>query len=244
MRVLIVGAGSVGSSIARELLSHGHRVTVMDQKPESIGRSELGGAEWLVGDACELSELKRAEPHRADVVVAATGDDKTNLVVSLLSRSEFGVPRTVGRVNNPRNEWLFDDSWGVDVAVSTPRLMTALVEEAVEVGDVVRLLSLQAGGATLSEYTVPEDHALAGETVGSVPWPEESTLVAILRDGVPIPPSRDDVLEEGDELFFITTLRGEEALQLLMNRSDRRAGGSAADAGEAASQEAAQGQEL
>lgn len=245
MRVLIVGAGSVGSSIARELLSHGHRVAIMDRKPEAIGRSELGGAEWLVGDACELSELKRAEPRRVDVVVAATGDDKTNLVVSLLARSEFGVPRTVGRVNNPRNEWLFDDSWGVDVAVSTPRLMTALVEEAVEVGDVVRLLSLQAGGATLSEYTVPEEHGLSGETVGDVPWPEETTLVAILRDGLPIPPGRDDVLEEGDELFFITTQRGEEALQLMMNREDRRGGEAPeAEGPEDAAEETAQGQEM
>lgn len=120
MHVVIVGGGSVGSSIARELLSHGHDVVVVDATAEVIGRSNLRGAQWVVGDACDLDVLQRARAEEADVMVAATGDDKANLVVSLLARSEFGVPRTVGRVNNPKNEWLFDDAWGVDVAVSTP----------------------------------------------------------------------------------------------------------------------------
>jgi trk system potassium uptake protein TrkA len=121
----------------------------------------------------------------------------------------------VGRVNNPKNEWLFDDAWGVDVAVSTPRLMTALVEEAVEVGDVVRLLSLQTGGATLSAYTVPREHPVVATMVSHVPWPLEVALVAILRDGIPITPSGDDVLEGSDELFFISTAEGEEQLRAM-----------------------------
>ena len=148
------------------------------------------------------------------MVVAATGDDKANLMISLLVRSEFGVPRTVARVNNPRNEWLFDDSWGVDVAVSTPRLMTALVEEAVEVGDVVRLLTLQAGGATLAEYTVPEDHPIIGYRVNHVQWPADTVLTAILRDGADSA-EPDVVLEGGDELFFITTIAGEDQIRAL-----------------------------
>src|SRR5690606_12024327 len=156
-------------SIARELLSHQHEVVIFDEKPEVIGRSDLRGAQWIIGDACELSTLREGGLEETDVVVAATGDDKANLVVSLLARSEFGVPRTVGRVNNPKNEWLFDDAWGVDVAVSTPRLMTALVEEAVEVGDVVRLLTLQTGGATLSAYTVPHEHPIIATMVSQVP---------------------------------------------------------------------------
>lgn len=215
MHVVIVGGGSVGSSIARELLSHGHDVVVVDATAEVIGRSNLRGAQWVVGDACDLDVLQRARAEEADVVVAATGDDKANLVVSLLARSEFGVPRTVGRVNNPKNEWLFDDAWGVDVAVSTPRLMTALVEEAVEIGDVVRLLSFQTGGATLSAYTVPREHPVVASTVSQVPWPPDVALVAILRDGVPIAPSGDDLLEGGDELFFITTAEGEEQLRAM-----------------------------
>lgn len=217
MKVIIAGAGSVGSSIARELLAHRHDVLLIDPKPEVIGRSGLRGAKWLVGDACEISTLKEARVDEADVVVSATGDDKVNLVVSLLAKTEFGVGRTVGRVNNPKNDWMFDGSWGVDVAVNTPRLMTALVEEAVEIGDVVRLLTLQTGVASLVEFTVPQHSELIGRTVGQVEWPADATLVAILRDQSPIAPSVDDVIEHRDELFFVTTLPAEDELRSLLS---------------------------
>ncbi|CEA07893.1 Trk system potassium uptake protein TrkA [Arthrobacter saudimassiliensis] len=216
MRVVIAGAGSVGSSIARELLSHGHDVLLIDRKPEAVGRSEVVGARWLIGDACEFSTLQDARLEDADVVVAATGDDKANLVLSLLAKSEFGVARTVGRVNNPKNDWMFDDSWGVDVAVSTPRLMTALVEEAVEVGDLVRLLTLQTGVSSMVEFTVPDGSVLTGRTLGEVSWPADSTVVAILRDDVPITPSPDDVIEPGDELFFVTAIAAEDELRAVL----------------------------
>ncbi|KHL03078.1 potassium channel family protein [Sinomonas humi] len=217
MKVIIAGAGSVGSSIARELLAHRHDVLLIDPKPEVIGRSGLRGAKWLVGDACEISTLKEARVDDADVVVAATGDDKVNLVVSLLAKTEFGVGRTVGRVNNPKNDWMFDGSWGVDVAVNTPRLMTALVEEAVEIGDVVRLLTLQTGVASLVEFTVPANSDLIGRTVGQVEWPTDAALVAILRDQSPITPSIDDVIDHRDELFFVTTIAAEDALRGLLS---------------------------
>lgn len=217
MKVVIAGAGSVGSSIARELLAHGHEILLIDPKPEVIGRSGLRGARWLIGDACEISTLKEAKLDEADVVVSASGDDKVNLVVSLLAKTEFGVGRTVGRVNNPKNDWMFDDSWGVDVAVNTPQLMTALVEEAVEIGDLVRLLTLQTGVSSLVEFTVPSDSGMIGRTVGAVDWPQDSTLVAILRDEAPITPSRDDVLEGGDELFFVTTIAAEDELRALLS---------------------------
>lgn len=216
MLVVIVGAGSVGCSIAKELLGNGHDTLLIDPKPEVIGKSGLRGARWLVGDACEISTLREAKLEEADVVVSATGDDKVNLVVSLLAKSEFGVARTVGRVNNPKNDWMFDDSWGVDVAVNTPRLMTALVEEAVEIGDLVRLLTLQTGVASLVEFTVPGDSDVIGQTVGAIDWPQDCTLVAILRDEAPITPSEDDVVEAGDELFFITTIAAEQHLRTLL----------------------------
>jgi trk system potassium uptake protein TrkA len=216
VKVIIAGAGSVGSSIARELLSHRHEVLLIDPKPEVIGRSGLRGAKWLIGDACELSTLKEARVDDADVVVSATGDDKVNLVVSLLAKTEFGVGRTVGRVNNPKNDWMFDGSWGVDVAVNTPRLMTALVEEAVEIGDVVRLLTLQTGVSSLVEFTVPADSDVVGLTVGQIDWPEDCTLVAILRDQKSLAPSRDDVVDHRDELFFISTIAAEDDLRRLL----------------------------
>ncbi|MCV9995363.1 TrkA family potassium uptake protein [Paeniglutamicibacter sp. ZC-3] len=216
MKVMIAGAGSVGSSIAKELISHGHEVLLIDEKPEVVSRAGVQGARWLFGDACELSVLKEAKLEEVDVVVSATGDDKVNLVVSLLAKSEFGVGRTVGRVNNPKNDWMFDDAWGVDVAVSTPRLMTALVEEAVEIGDLVRLMTLQSGVVSMVEFTVPHDSALIGRTLGSVSWPNEATVVAILRDDIPLAPSQDDVIEGGDELFFVTTIVAEDELRTVL----------------------------
>lgn len=220
MKVMIAGAGSVGSSIAKELITNGHEVLLIDEKPEVVSRAGVQGARWLFGDACELSVLKEAKLEEFDVVVSATGDDKVNLVVSLLAKSEFGVGRTVGRVNNPKNDWMFDDAWGVDVAVSTPRLMTALVEEAVEIGDLVRLMTLQSGVVSMVEFTVPHDSALIGRTLGSVPWPDDATVVAILRDDVPLTPSPDDVVEGGDELFFVTTIVAEDQLRAVLRNSD------------------------
>lgn len=120
-------------------------------------------AEWLLADACELSSLAEARLDRCDVVIAATGDDKVNLVTSLLAKTEFGVPRTVGRVNHPDNEWLFTEAWGVDVNVSTPRIMSALVEEAVTVGDLVRLFTFRQGNANLVEMTLPTDSPYVGK---------------------------------------------------------------------------------
>src|SRR5690625_4021975 len=114
MRVVIAGAGSVGRSIARELIAHEHSVMLIDKLAAAMKRQRVPGADWLLADACETSGLSEADLDSADVVVAATGDDKSNLVLALIAKTEFAVPRTVGRVNNPKNEWLFDSSWGVD----------------------------------------------------------------------------------------------------------------------------------
>ncbi|MGW2583891.1 potassium channel family protein, partial [Streptomyces virginiae] len=157
MRVAIAGAGAVGRSIAGELLENGHEVLLVDKAPTAISVERVPQAEWLLADACEITSLDEAALQRCNVVIAATGDDKVNLVVSLLAKTEYGVPRVVARVNNPKNEWLFNESWGVDVAVSTPRLMSALVEEAVSVGDLVRLLRFSHGDANLVELTLPAD---------------------------------------------------------------------------------------
>lgn len=203
MRVVIAGAGSVGRSIARELLGHGHEVTLIDRNPAAMRVASVSDAEWLLGDACEMTILEQARLEESDVVVAATGDDKVNLVLSLIARTEFAVPRTVARVNNPKNEWMFDDTWGVDVPVSTPRIMTALVEEAVSVGDLVKLFELQASGAGMYEVTLADDSHLVGVRVGEVAWPADVVLATILRSGRAIPPSPDDTLEGHDQLVFV-----------------------------------------
>jgi trk system potassium uptake protein TrkA len=221
MRVVIAGAGSVGRSIARELLDNGHRVLLVDKDPHAVQVSRVPDAEWLLADACEITTLAEAGLADCDVVVAASGDDKVNLVVSLLAKTEYGVPRTVARVSNPQNEWMFDESWGVDVAVSTPRLMTALVEEAVSVGELVRIFTFQQGRATMVELTLPADSPLAGTPVGDIEWPEDTVLVGIIRGQRPIPPSRDDVVEAGDELLLLTVPTSEDALQELLSPARR-----------------------
>ncbi len=222
MRVVIAGAGSVGRSIALELIRNGHTVLLVDRDADGERMAKVPDASWLQADACELEALGEAGLPDCDVVVAATGDDKANLVLSLLAKTEFGVPRTVARVNNPKNEWMFDEAWGVDVAVSTPRLMTALVEEAVSVGDLVRIFEFQQGRAMMVEMTLPPRSPFAGQRVGDVPFPSDTVLTGIIRDGHPIAPSRDDALEPLDELLFVTTPEDETVLESLLSPGDRQ----------------------
>ena len=216
MRVVIAGAGSVGRSIARELIGNGHEVLLIDNDAEDVQSSRVPDAAWLLADACELTALHEAGLETCDVVVGATGDDKVNLVVSLLAKTEFGVPRTVARVNHPGNEWMFDQVWGVDVAVSTPRLMAALVEEAVTVGDLVRLFTFQKGRANLVELTLPDTSPRVGERVRDIQLPGDGVLVAVIRDGQGRVPERDGALEAGDELLFIVSPNYESDLVQLL----------------------------
>jgi trk system potassium uptake protein len=216
MRVAIAGAGAVGRSIARELIGNGHQVLLIDKEPSAIKPDRVPDAEWLLADSCELSSLEEARLENCDVVIAATGDDKVNLVTSLLAKTEFGVPRTVGRVNHPNNEWLFTEAWGVDVNVSTPRIMSALVEEAVTVGDLVRLFTFRQGNANLVELTLPGDSPYVGRPSGLVPWPENCALVSILRDGKVYVPEAEQPLESGDELLFVVPADVEDTLEQLL----------------------------
>ncbi|MGH8997536.1 MAG: potassium channel family protein, partial [Acidimicrobiales bacterium] len=155
MKVAICGAGSVGTAIARDLNVSGHEVLVLERDPDLVERrrKELDVI-WVAADACEVASLDAAGLATVDVVVAATGDDEDNLVISLLAKQEFAVPRVVARVNNSKNQWLFNEGWGVDIAVSTPQLITAVVEEAVSVGSLVRLLQFEGGAAHLVEVTL------------------------------------------------------------------------------------------
>ncbi len=213
MKIAIAGAGNVGRSIARELLENGHHVLLIDRDPKALKIESVPNAEWLMADVCEISSLDNAKLDTCQVLIAATGDDKVNLVASLLAKTEYGVPRVVARVNHPKNEWLFDSSWGVDVSVSTPRIISAIVEEAVSVGDVVRLFSLQKGEASLVEITLPEDAKCVGQTVEEVKLPENASLAAIVRDGQVITPHAHDVFSAGDELLFVATAEAEELLK-------------------------------
>ena len=216
MRVAIAGAGKVGRAIARELLSNGHDVMLIDRDPDKARPGVVEGATVLLGDTAEIAVLDLADLPACQVLIAATGDDKVNLVVSLLAKTEYGVPRVVARVNHPKNEWMFDEAWGVDVAVSTPRMLSALVEEAVTVGDLVRLFTFREGNANLVEITLAPSSAVVGSRVGDVQFPVDTALVAIVRDTRVIAPTPDDSLEAGDELLFVASPDQESALETLL----------------------------
>ena len=213
MRVAIAGAGAVGRSIAAELVGGGHQVMLIERLESQYEPHTVEQAEWVLADACELASLEDAGMQLCDVVIAATGDDKVNLVVALLAKTVFAVRRVVARVNDPANEWLFTDAWGVDVAVSTPRMLAAMVEEAVTVGDLVQLLTLRQGQANLVELTLPEDTPLAGRAVREIHLPKDSALVVILRGGRVIVPQPDDPLEAGDELLFVASANVEDEIR-------------------------------
>lgn len=220
MRVAIAGAGAVGRSIALELVGYGHNVLLIEKNASRIEPSSVPDAAWVHADACELSVLEEVEIQRCPVVIAATGDDKVNLVVALLAKTEFGVNRVVARINDPRNEWLFNEAWGVDVAVSTPRVLAALVEEAVTVGDLVRLMRFRTGQANLVEITLGADHPLVGSSVDDLTLPHDTALVTILRGDRVIVPTADEPLEADDELLFVSNDDAEDELRELM--SERR----------------------
>lgn len=217
MKVAIAGAGKVGRSIARELTANGHDVLLIDKEASNVRPDAFEGTRILVADACEAAALEAADLPSCQVMIAATGDDKVNLVVSLLAKTEYGVPRVVARVNHPKNEWMFDESWGVDVAVSTPRMLSALVEEAVTVGDLVRLLTFRSGQAELVEMTLSAESIVVGKRVDELTLPVDTALVAILRGARVIAPSPDDRLEIDDELLFVAAPDQEGHLESLLS---------------------------
>jgi trk system potassium uptake protein TrkA len=216
MRVAIAGAGAVGRSIAGELLENGHEVLLVDKNPKSISVERVPQAEWLLADACEITALDEAALQRCNVVIAATGDDKVNLVVSLLAKTEYGVPRVVARVNNPKNEWMFNEMWGVDVSVSTPHLITALVEEAVSVGAFVRLLSFEGGRAKLAEVTLAEGSPAADQEIADLGLPRDSTVVAVVRNDRVVVPRGDTLIRVGDEVLVLVTTDSEEEVRQIL----------------------------
>ncbi len=218
MRVVIVGAGNVGTYIATDLRQVGHEVMVIERSQSQIdsARREIDGVEWFAADACEVSNLQQAKVDACDVLVAATGDDKANLVVSLLAKQEFAVPRVIARVNNPDNYWLFNETWGVDVSVSTPHLLTGLVEEATTVGTLVRLLQLQGGVVRLVEVTLAADSPVNGMAITEVGLPRDATFVAVIRNEHVVVPHGDTLLYAGDEVLLLVTPDAEDEVRRLL----------------------------
>ena len=220
MRIVIVGAGKVGTFIADDLVANGHEVVVVERDGQHVERRRdspgLESVTWVVADACEVGEFSRARPEAADVVLAVTGDDEDNLVTSLLAKQEFGVPRVIARVNHPANEWMFTEMWGVDIAVSAPHLLSALVEEAVSVGSLVRLLQVAGGKARLVEVTLVDDSPVLGRSIVDVGFPRGSSVVAIVRSGDVVVPRGDTSFHVGDEVIVLVSDEAEAEVTALL----------------------------
>jgi len=217
VRVVIAGAGAVGTFLAEDLAASGHDVLVIEKSPGTVERVPRGASIQLVAaDACEVDTLQAAELDKADVVVAATGDDEDNLVISLLAKQEFAVPRVIARVNHPKNHWLFNETWGVDIAVSTPHLLSALVEEAVSVGTLVRLLHFEGSDARLVEVTLAQRSPAAGVCIADLGLPRGATVVAVVREGDLVVPRGDTTLQVGDEVLLLVTGEAEDEVRSLL----------------------------
>jgi trk system potassium uptake protein len=218
MRVVIAGAGAVGRHLAVDLAARGHQIILIDQDPVALDEArvwadEMANVQLILGDACEPWVLEGAELSTVDVAVSVTGDDEDNLVISLLAKQEHGVPRVLARVNHPKNEWMFTEQWGVDGSVSPPHILTAMVEEAVTVGDLIRILPLESGRVSVVELKLPGDSSNVGRPLFELRLPADCAILALVRDGHVLIPQPETVMAAGDELLALTSPESEEGLR-------------------------------
>ncbi len=205
MFVIIVGGGKTGSNAAELLLKEKHRVVVVDHRLEIIERlrQELPPECVVEGDGSLPSVLEQAGVSEANVVAAVTGEDEANLVVCMLARFEYSVPRIIARVNNPKNAWLFTAEMGVDVALNEPDMMAHLVAEEMSLGDMMTLLKLRKGQYAIVEEKVHPMALAVGKAIRDLMLPPQCVLAAIIRKGELIIPKGDVTLQPADEILAV-----------------------------------------
>jgi trk system potassium uptake protein TrkA len=225
MNVIIAGGGKVGTYLARMLLSAGHHVSVIEPRSEAIEtlHKELPANVVVMGSASDPTVLEKAGVRASNVVAAVTGMDEVNLVITNLARFEFNVPRTIARVNNPKNSWLFTPEMGVDVALNQADLMAHLIVEEMSVGDMMTLLKLRKGQYALVEEKVDPTSLAVGKAVRDLDVPLESVLVAVLRKGQLLLPRAELVLQPFDEVLALVHAAHAEQLARLLGRDSQRA---------------------
>lgn len=204
MRIVIVGGGKTGAYLA-DRLHREHGVTLVEQRPAraEVLRAAMPAVDVLIGDACEPDVLEAAGAGEADLVIAATGDDEDNLVVAMLTKVLEGGT-VYARVNHPRNEWLFDREWGVDVAVSSPAMLYGLIGRELAIGDVIPLLDLRADDITVEEVRLPEGVSAIGSTLGALRLPDNVSIMAILAAEGGVRQTRlETVLAAGDQVLLL-----------------------------------------
>lgn len=219
MFVVIAGGGRTGSQLALLLVSEGHKVRLIENRAELLARlhHELPTETVYEGNPADPAVLEQAGIREAHVIAACTSDDTANLSLCFLAREMFGVPRTIARVNNPRNAWLFDENFHVDVALNQANVFANLIQEEMSMGDMMTLLKLRRGRYSLVEEKVPEGAKAIGVPLKDLGLPEQCVIAAIIRDGVVTLPRGNSTFMEGDEVLAITDTEGAHQLAELLS---------------------------
>lgn len=217
MNVMIVGGGRTGTQLAYLLMEQNHQVRVLDHRKEVLARlhRELPTEVIFEGNATELEVLERAGIREVDVLAACTTADEDNLVVCYLARQQFGVPRTIARINDPRNAWLFDHKFCVDVALNNATVIAGLIQEEMSLGDMMTLLKLRRGDYSLVEEKIPPGARAVGVALKDLGLSDECVIAAIIRQGKVVVPRGMSTFEVGDEILAITNQEGLERLRRL-----------------------------
>jgi trk system potassium uptake protein len=217
MYVLIVGGGKVGSHLATLLLDEGHQVKIVDDRPEVVERlrQELPEEVVMAGDSSSPSVLEAAGIHQANVLAAVTAEDEANLVITTLARFEFNVPRVIARVNNPKNEWMFNTEMGVDVALNQADILAKLIAEEMSLGDMMTLLKLRRGEYSIVEEKLPPGSQMLRAPLMELPLPETCVIAAVIRHGKVLVPRGNMRFEMGDEVLAVVDNASLPALQRL-----------------------------
>ena len=218
MFVLVAGGGRTGSQLAQVLLSGGHQVLVVENRREMLTRlhKELPTETVYEGNATDPAVLEQTGIRKANVVAACMSDDPNNLALCFLARKMFNVPRTIARVNNPRNSWLFNGKFCVDVALNQANVFASLIQEEMSMGDMMTLLKLRRGRYSLVEEKVPDGAKAIGVALKDLGLPDECVIAAIIRDGKVTLPRGDTTFQKDDEVLAVTDSDGARQLAMLL----------------------------
>lgn len=206
MKVVIVGGGQVGGYLASLLIERGHEIIIIEAKESRVEvlRKSLPENVVVHGNGTDPQLLESVDIQHTDVLAAVTGADETNLVIATLARLEYGVTRVIGRVNNPKNAWLFTPVMGVDAALNQADLMARLVAEEMSMGDMMTLLKLHGGKYSLVERMVDPGSSMVGKALRDIKLPTECVLVSVIRNSDLLIPRGDTVILSGDKAIAIT----------------------------------------
>lgn len=219
MYVIIVGGGRTGSMLARMLYSQGHTIRVVEDRPDNLEylEKELGKEMVVKGDVSSPSTLEAAGIEKAQVLAAVTAEDTANLVITTLGRFEFNVPRTIARVNDPENAWMFTAEMGVDVALNQAEIMAMLVAEEMSLGDMMTLLKLRKGQFSVVEEKVHPTALAAGKALNQLDIPDQCAIAAVIRKGKMMIPRGDMILQPADEVVAVVHASQVADLAKLLN---------------------------